>query len=331
MSEFLPVTISNSGIAPLSAELQQRVNANFGHMFDTFGKSYRTLTFKGNRFNINEGGVTTTLPYLEMDIVIVGVANDMHCHIYKGIYKDDADTEDRIPICTWWRNDGIPAVVPPIYHEKDEQKRNRFNTKQRLVIARYITDASGAPSIDTANLYSTNIGGMGLFRGKAEKIPGQLTFSELTVMLKKFSISPCGLPIRMTFSSNSVPVLRFSPIMNGNIPVVFGENTILQLLELAESQEVKDMLDVKIDIPEVWPSMNEASPVQMIQPLQPIQPVTVANPIQESVPFQQEVHMPWEDASAVTPPVVSTPQSEPVADSVEALFKDMGSLDTPVV
>jgi hypothetical protein len=222
-----------------------------GKTMDDLGQSRNFLSFKGREFWIKTGGKATRLtkpmqdqhgqvtdmPVSSLDIVIIQMAPDRHCLYYENAYDEDSEAP---PVAKWWQKAGPPEGVP---NEKI-MVQNRlvwpYQIKQRCVVALF--DAA-TQFIDFDNLLGMDVSSASIFGESKDQ--HAYTFKSLMRWCTVNKFFPCVVPIRLRFTSDSVPVVTFTPLTNkatGQV-FMFPERQLRSIYSVACSPDVKWYLD----------------------------------------------------------------------------------------
>ena len=125
-------------------------------------------------------------------------------------------------------------------------------------------------------------------------------------------IPPCLIFTRVIFDTrSSVPSVRFIPARNDRAPAILPQPVLGQVLQLAQSQSVKDLVKVSLidgteNSQSAQPAPAQPAPVQPAQPA-PVQPVPA--PVQSA---------PAQPAPVQSAPVQPAPASVTPTDALSA-------------
>ncbi|MDR1111258.1 MAG: hypothetical protein LBP92_11335, partial [Deltaproteobacteria bacterium] len=235
------------------------------HMVETMGATVADLgvsrafmSFNGKEFWIKSGGSKERLtmamsdqagrqvlvPRRYLDVVLVALAPDRHCLYYDDAYRPGSDAQ---PSAVWWRRDGAPEWVPTAKIVVDGREKFPYQTKQRCVAALYDIETD---QVRFDEMFGMDVSAQGLF-GKAGKGQGQaggahaLSFVGLSNLCHRGGFLPCHFPVRLTFADESVPVLRFTPLVrDGTNNIHFlSARTLETIYRLNETDEIRWYLD----------------------------------------------------------------------------------------
>lgn len=244
-----------TALAPTPAELMNQLAGTFGQVEQDLATGIRRITFSGKNFTFCEGNNKTVhmlngAPAPWLDIVIINMAPDRHCIWYAKDF-DPRNPSDSPPDAVWLQKQGappnVPAYVTTTKRVKDGVEMNHFQLNQRVVVALLKQDYEGGPTyIDTKNLWGMDISGMSIFT--KQETPPAYTFQGLLREAQRLGTFCSRFAVRMIFAPGiSVPVVRFSPMIDTTTqePLLFDEATYNRLCNLALSQPVLDMLEIK--------------------------------------------------------------------------------------
>ena len=276
--------------AELTAQLAELAD-NFG---ESFGESFSRISLKGSRFSLKTGSVSELLGADHLDCVILADAPSDHCVYYSGAY--DPSIDDVKPTAVWLRDQPAPAVVPPAALERTNNGRLGYSISHRAVIA-IVDPATGQLKLEPIVF---DIGSMSLYGDDMQLSDGTvaMSYSSFRRWCSKNGIPPCVIPVRVIFDMRqSVPAVRFIPARNGTTPVLFPAADLTNIINLAKSQSVKDLVKVSL-IDGTEETDTAPAPVQA-----PVQQ-TVAQPAPQPAPIAQPVSTP---ASQVQPAPAAAP------------------------
>ena len=293
------MTLQNYGVP---AELAAQVAALAGNYGDSFGEAFSRISLKGNRFSLRSGGSSELISTDHLTCVILADAPTDHLIWYRDKY--DPTKEDVSPTAVWLYGKDAPAIVPRTVLQKNADGRYDYIRQHRTVIA--IVNPQ-TQQLDLTPIVF-DVGSMSLY-GQDLVLSNNLVAYSYTGFRRWCSsqgIPPCLIFTRVIFDTrSSVPSVRFIPARNDRAPAILPQPVLGQVLQLAQSQSVKDLVKVSLidgteNSQSAQPAPAQPAPVQPAQPA-PVQPVPA--PVQ-SAPAQPA---PVQSAPAQPAPVQSAP------------------------
>ena len=293
------MTLQNYGVP---AELAAQVAALAGNYGDSFCEAFSRISLKGNRFSLRSGGSSELISTDHLTCVILADATTDHLIWYRDKY--DPTKEDVSPTAVWLYGKDAPAIVPRTVLQKNADGRYDYIRQHRTVIA--IVNPQ-TQQLDLTPIVF-DVGSMSLY-GQDLVLSNNLVAYSYTGFRRWCSsqgIPPCLIFTRVIFDTrSSVPSVRFIPARNDRAPAILPQPVLGQVLQLAQSQSVKDLVKVSLidgteNSQSAQPAPAQPAPVQPAQPA-PVQPVPA--PVQ-SAPAQPA---PVQSAPAQPAPVQSAP------------------------
>ena len=293
------MTLQNYGVP---AELAAQVAALAGNYGDSFGDAFSWISLIGNRFSLRSGGSSELISTDHLTCVILADAPTDHLIWYRDKY--DPTKEDVSPTAVWLYGKDAPAIVPRTVLQKNADGRYDYIRQHRTVIA--IVNPQ-TQQLDLTPIVF-DVGSMSLY-GQDLVLSNNLVAYSYTGFRRWCSsqgIPPCLIFTRVIFDTrSSVPSVRFIPARNDRAPAILPQPVLGQVLQLAQSQSVKDLVKVSLidgteNSQSAQPAPAQPAPVQPAQPA-PVQPVPA--PVQ-SAPAQPA---PVQSAPAQPAPVQSAP------------------------
>lgn len=304
------MTLQNYGVP---AELAAQVAALAGNYGDSFGEAFSRISLKGNRFSLRSGGSSELISTDHLTCVILADAPTDHLIWYRDKY--DPTKEDVSPTAVWLYGKDAPAIVPRTVLQKNADGRYDYIRQHRTVIA--IVNPQ-TQQLDLTPIVF-DVGSMSLY-GQDLVLSNNLVAYSYTGFRRWCSsqgIPPCLIFTRVIFDTrSSVPSVRFIPARNDRAPAILPQPVLGQVLQLAQSQSVKDLVKVSLidgteNSQSAQPAPAQPAPVQPAQPA-PVQPVPA--PVQ-SAPAQPA---PVQSAPAQPAPASVTPTDALSAAEVAA-------------
>ena len=304
------MTLQNYGVP---AELAAQVAALAGNYGDSFGEAFSRISLKGNRFSLRSGGSSELISTDHLTCVILADAPTDHLIWYRDKY--DPTKEDVSPTAVWLYGKDAPAIVPRTVLQKNADGRYDYIRQHRTVIA--IVNPQ-TQQLDLTPIVF-DVGSMSLY-GQDLVLSNNLVAYSYTGFRRWCSsqgIPPCLIFTRVIFDTrSSVPSVRFIPARNDRAPAILPQPVLGQVLQLAQSQSVKDLVKVSLidgteNSQSAQPAPAQPAPVQPAQPA-PVQPVPA--PVQ-SAPAQPA---PVQSAPAQPAPASGTPTDALSAAEVAA-------------
>ena len=304
------MTLQNYGVP---AELAAQVAALAGNYGDSFGEAFSRISLKGNRFSLRSGGSSELISTDHLTCVILADAPTDHLIWYRDKY--DPTKEDVSPTAVWLYGKDAPAIVPRTVLQKNADGRYDYIRQHRTVIA--IVNPQ-TQQLDLTPIVF-DVGSMSLY-GQDLVLSNNLVAYSYTGFRRWCSsqgIPPCLIFTRVIFDTrSSVPSVRFIPARNDRAPSILPQPVLGQVLQLAQSQSVKDLVKVSLidgteNSQSAQPAPAQPAPVQPAQPA-PVQPVPA--PVQ-SAPAQPA---PVQSAPAQPAPASVTPTDALSAAEVAA-------------
>lgn len=303
------MTLQNYGVP---AELAAQVAALAGNYGDSFGEAFSRISLKGNRFSLRSGGSSELISTDHLTCVILADAPTDHLIWYRDKY--DPTKEDVSPTAVWLYGTDAPAIVPRTVLQKNANGRYEYIRQHRTVIA--IVNPQ-TQQLDLTPIVF-DVGSMSLY-GQDLVLSNNLVAYSYTGFRRWCSsqgIPPCLIFTRVIFDTrSSVPSVRFIPARNDRAPAILPQPVLGQVLQLAQSQSVKDLVKVSLidgteNSQSAQPASVQPAPVQPTQPA-PVQPAPA--PVQPA-PVQPAQSAPVQPAPVQPAPVQSAPvQSAPAS------------------
>ena len=299
------MTLQNYGVP---AELAAQVAALAGNYGDSFGEAFSRISLKGNRFSLRSGGSSELISTDHLTCVILADAPTDHLIWYRDKY--DPTKEDVSPTAVWLYGKDAPAIVPRTVLQKNADGRYDYIRQHRTVIA--IVNPQ-TQQLDLTPIVF-DVGSMSLY-GQDLVLSNNLVAYSYTGFRRWCSsqgIPPCLIFTRVIFDTrSSVPSVRFIPARNDRAPAILPQPVLGQVLQLAQSQSVKDLVKVSLidgteNSQSAQPAPSQPAPVQPAQPA-PVQPVPA--PVQSA---------PAQPAPVQSAPVQPAPASVTPTDALSA-------------
>lgn len=299
------MTLQNYGVP---AELAAQVAALAGNYGDSFGEAFSRISLKGNRFSLRSGGSSELISTDHLTCVILADAPTDHLIWYRDKY--DPTKEDVSPTAVWLYGKDAPAIVPRTVLQKNADGRYDYIRQHRTVIA--IVNPQ-TQQLDLTPIVF-DVGSMSLY-GQDLVLSNNLVAYSYTGFRRWCSsqgIPPCLIFTRVIFDTrSSVPSVRFIPARNDRAPAILPQPVLGQVLQLAQSQSVKDLVKVSLidgteNSQSAQPAPAQPAPVQPAQPA-PVQPVPA--PVQSA---------PAQPAPVQSAPVQPAPASVTPTDALSA-------------
>ena len=230
------MTLQNYGVP---AELAAQVAALAGNYGDSFGEAFSRISLKGNRFSLRSGGSSELISTDHLTCVILADAPTDHLIWYRDKY--DPTKEDVSPTAVWLYGKDAPAIVPRTVLQKNADGRYDYIRQHRTVIA--IVNPQ-TQQLDLTPIVF-DVGSMSLY-GQDLVLSNNLVAYSYTGFRRWCSsqgIPPCLIFTRVIFDTrSSVPSVRFIPARNDRAPAILPQPVLGQVLQLAQSQSVKDLV-----------------------------------------------------------------------------------------
>ena len=300
------MTLQNYGVP---AELAAQVAALAGNYGDSFGEAFSRISLKGNRFSLRSGGSSELISNDHLTCVILADAPTDHLIWYREKY--DPTKEDVSPTAVWLYGKDAPAIVPRTVLQKNADGRYDYIRQHRTVIA--IVNPQ-TQQLDLTPIVF-DVGSMSLY-GQDLVLSNNLVAYSYTGFRRWCSsqgIPPCLIFTRVIFDTrSSVPSVRFIPARNDRAPAILPQPVLGQVLQLAQSQSVKDLVKVSlIDGTENSQSAQPAPVQPAPAPVQsaPVQPAPVQPAPVQPAPVQPAPVQPAPAAVAPTQPAPVQPAS----------------------
>ena len=299
------MTLQNYGVP---AELAAQVAALASNYGDSFGEAFSRISLKGNRFSLRSGGSSELISTDHLTCVILADAPTDHLIWYRDKY--DPTKEDVSPTAVWLYGKDAPAIVPRTVLQKNADGRYDYIRQHRTVIA--IVNPQ-TQQLDLTPIVF-DVGSMSLY-GQDLVLSNNLVAYSYTGFRRWCSsqgIPPCLIFTRVIFDTrSSVPSVRFIPARNDRAPAILPQPVLGQVLQLAQSQSVKDLVKVSLidgteNSQSAQPAPAQPAPVQPAQPA-PVQPVPA--PVQSA---------PAQPAPVQSAPVQPAPASVTPTDALSA-------------
>jgi len=259
-------TLQNYGVP---AELAAQVAELAGNFGDSFGESFSRISLKGNRFSLRSGGASELLSADYLNCVILADAATDHCTWFRNKY--DPTKEDVKPDAVWLYGQDAPAIVPRTVLQKNADGHYDYVRQHRTVIA--IINPQTQQLDLTPVVF--DVGSMSLY-GQDLTLSNNMVAYSYTGFRRWCSaqgIPPCLIFTRVIFDTRaSVPCVRFIPARNDRAPAILPQPILGQVLQLAQSQQVKDLVKVSLidgteqqtqpayAQPQPQPAYNQAQP-----------------------------------------------------------------------
>lgn len=311
------MTLQNYGVP---AELAAQVAALAGNYGDSFGEAFSRISLKGNRFSLRSGGSSELISTEHLTCVILADAQTDHLIWYRDKY--DPTKEDVSPTAVWLYGTDAPAIVPRTVLQKNADGRYDYIRQHRTVIA--IVNPQ-TQQLDLTPIVF-DVGSMSLY-GQDLVLSNNVVAYSYTGFRRWCSsqgIPPCLIFTRVIFDTrSSVPSVRFIPARNDRAPAILPQPVLGQVLQLAQSQSVKDLVKVSLidgteNSQSAQPAPAQSAPVQPAPaPAQqaPVQPAPAAVAPAQPAPVQQA---PAQPASASVTPTDALSAAEAAAQEIQA-------------
>lgn len=284
----------------LPAELASQFAVVTGNFSDDFGESFSRLSLKGFQFSVVTGGAANVVPGSEQGLNCVIIAEGPHDFNtwYRSAYDPSAEATQ--PDAVWYEGTEIPSIIPPALRTKRPDGRLNWSRKRRILIVPMAADGNPLNGMEpvvfdvgASSLYGQDLaGGLGL------------SYAHYRAWCKQHRLAPCLIPTRIVFDrSASVPSVRFVPGCDAaGRPQVFGAQALQLILDVAKSDRVKELVEVKLI------DGNEASAQQAQAPIyNTMAQAPAPQPVAQTAPVAPA---PVAPAPA---PVAPAPQPAPVA------------------
>lgn len=328
---IIPQAMTNLVMAP-PAELMAALSNNFVGMYDNYGSAFRKISLRGNRFTLKDSGNSTIWQQLNLPVVILGMAHDLHCVWYKGAYNPQ--NEGLEPDAVWWKSQGAPSFVPSNVLSEKVDERNQYQILQRLVVALLRQDPqTGSAYVDLDNPYVLDVGSMSIFdKDMADQMA--FSFSGLARFCKAQRVLMLHFVTNLVFDAkHSVPVLKFCPANQQGQLIFLDAGTLERVYQVAAGPEVAELLQIRVttEARETTEALVQAvtpqpapvqpAPVQVIppvpQPESPVDAVPTAEQVNTIAAKAQEFLAPTQPAPepvTLPGPVVLPDTPAPVGD-----------------
>jgi hypothetical protein len=267
-------TLPSSGLDAL----RKKYLESHGDPFASLGGIRNFVTFGGKEFNLNRGGVVTTAPGKVLDVAVLAANPRNHRIWYEKDYNPKSPTAEA-PTAIWMEGDALPANVPEWVVTqkviKGGYEVNHYQVRRRLVVALIAEGSNGArlPNLDEP--FIMDITGMSLF-GKpklATPVP-HFSFTGLKEYCDRHSVILPEIPLRLVFTSNSVPQLAFIPFVRGQSPFFFqGEVAAAIIARGLESDVVQALNPIRAPRGEIAPAQVKPNPLASAAPAEVTAPV----------------------------------------------------------
>ena len=295
------MTLQNYGVP---AELAAQVAALAGNYGDSFGEAFSRISLKGNRFSLRSGGSSELISTDHLTCVILADAQTDHLIWYRDKY--DPTKEDVSPTAVWLYGTDAPAIVPRTVLQKNADGRYDYIRQHRTVIA--IVNPQ-TQQLDLTPIVF-DVGSMSLY-GQDLVLSNNIVAYSYTGFRRWCSsqgVPPCLIFTRVIFDTrSSVPSVRFIPARNDRAPAILPQPVLGQVLQLAQSQSVKDL--VKVSLIDGTENSQSAQPAPAaVAPAQPA-PVQPAPAPAQSAPVQPAPVQPAPAAVAPAQPAPVQPAS----------------------
>lgn len=314
------MTLQNYGVP---AELAAQVAALAGNFSDSFGEAFSRISLKGNRFSLRSGGSSELISTDHLTCVILADAPTDHLIWYRDKY--DPTKEDVSPTAVWLYGTDAPAIVPRTVLQKNADGRYDYIRQHRTVIA--IVNPQ-TQQLDLTPIVF-DVGSMSLY-GQDLVLSNNIVAYSYTGFRRWCSsqgIPPCLIFTRVIFDTrSSVPSVRFIPARNDRAPAILPQPVLGQVLQLAQSQSVKDLVQVSLidgteNSQSAQPASVQPAPVQPAPVQQaPVQPAPAAVAPTQPAPVQPAPvqSAPVQPASASVTPTDALSAAEAAAQEIQA-------------
>lgn len=282
----LPIVLQEGGSNPpvLPENMLAQYNSVAEQMVQGFQGSFNRIKVGKLDFGLSEGGVTRRVENGNVIGVCLGMASTDYCSWYEKTYEPGQEPEVPDLVWLWSDRNQFPAALPAQW----QQKKNRQNQDRwDFRIARRSVWALVQPSPATGQFYLNvespfifDITSASLY-GKSDTQMNWYKWAGLIQLCNRFSQPPnfiCSpamflTRIRIDPTSTVSGVVYFEPMMSQNgTPMYLDSNTFTQVVEVMQSQTVRDMLQVR-EILE-WPKTNVSGVQNTAQPT--IQPPSMS-------------------------------------------------------
>lgn len=288
------MTLQNYGVP---AELAAQVAALAGNYGDSFGEAFSRISLKGNRFSLRSGGSSELISTDHLTCVILADAQTDHLIWYRDKY--DPAKEDVSPTAVWLYGTDAPAIVPRTVLQKNADGRYDYIRQHRTVIA--IVNPQ-TQQLDLTPIVF-DVGSMSLY-GQDLVLSNNIVAYSYTGFRRWCSsqgVPPCLIFTRVIFDTrSSVPSVRFIPARNDRAPAILPQPVLGQVLQLAQSQSVKDL--VKVSLIDGTENSQSAQPAPAA--VAPAQPAPAQPAPAQPAPVQPA---PVQPAPVQTAPASATP------------------------
>lgn len=284
-------------------ELTAALQAVQGNFSEDFGETFVRLSIKGFQFSTVSGGTSTPIPGSEQGLNCVILAESLHDHNTFYLSSYDGNSDASAPDAVWYEGDPIPETVPPAMRVRRQDGRLPWSRRRRIVIVPMSADGSPLNGMTPVVF---DVGSMSLYGQDLANGMG-MSYAHFRAWCKQRRVLPCIVPVRIVLDRTaSVPSVRFVPMTDTNgRPAVFNGQALQLILETAQSEQVKSLVEVhRIPAEEVAPVAEQAAPAygQAFA-----QPAPVAEP---ALAYGQAFAQPAPVAEPT--PVFAQPVAEPV-------------------
>lgn len=317
----LPIVLQEGGSNPpvLSENLLAQYNAYADQMVSGFQGTFNRIKVGKMDFGLVESGVTRRVENGQVIGVCLGMSPTDYCSWYEKTYEPGQEPEVPDLVWLWPDHNKFPASLPVQWHtKKNRQNQDRWDFR----IARRSVWALIQPHPSTGQFYLNveapfifDITSASLY-GKSDPQINWYKWAGLVQMCNRFSQPPnfiCSpamflTRIRIDPPSTVSGVVYFEPLMaqNGS-PMYLDSNTFTQVVEVMQTQTIRDMLQVR-EILE-WPKQSSFTAQSSMQNAQ-----SVATAKNVSSPVNQPTAQNTANESLVPPMQTATSVAQPLAE-----------------
>lgn len=322
----LPIVLQEGGGNPpvLPENMLAQYNSFAEQMTYGFQGAFNRIKVGKMDFGLVEGGVTRRVENGQVIGVCLGMAPVDYCSWYEKTYEPGQEPEIPDLVWVWSDRNQFPAALPAhLRQKKNRQNQDRWDFR----IARRSVWALLQPHPSTGQFYLNietpfifDITSASLY-GKSDTQMNWYKWAGLIQLCNRFSQPPnfiCSpamflTRIRIDPTSTVSGVVYFEPMMSNGALMYLDSNTFTQVVEVMQSQTIRDMLQVR-EILE-WPKQTSStaqSSTPDVQSAAPVQTVSspMSQPAAQNIADESSVP-PVQTASAITQPQ-STAVSQPV-------------------
>lgn len=333
----LPIVLQDGSTPPaLPENMLAQYNSFAEQMTYGFQGAFNRIKVGKMDFGLVEGGVTRRVENGNVTGVCLGMAPVDYCSWYEKTYEPGQEPEIPDLVWIWSDRNQFPSALPAQWHQKknrQNQDRWDFRIARRSVWALMQPDpATGQFYINVETPYIFDITSASLY-GKSDTRMNWYKWAGLIQLCNRFSQPPnfiCSpamflTRIRIDPTSTVSGVVYFEPLMSTNgSPMYLDSNTFTKVVEVMQSQTIRDMLQVR-EILE-WPKNQPGVSSTQSQTVTPQPPSIDVPPMQTATSVAQPIQEPQTTASTSQPvqpqPVQSTPFLQPAQAAPQTTQND---------